>query len=302
MSYIIISLVLVSIFVVIIISIYSRKKSDNNKIPHWANKQPLRISYNKYKYEGNLQGDRNLPSGRLLFESINSMKAKNALIEIDNALEINKEFPFIWSCSLENGKIKWELRLHLYNYINNDYRNVDKVLPIEFVVPHKNTIAVSFDIHNKTDSLGEKYHFFNANYGQVIKCPFKGYISFIKGDDDVFYKEANFIYDSKVNFIKNKENYLKEIGIKKNIDNLLNLYKNCEELCVSLKFDKYISIIYIGVTIDDFINLLKKFDYPETFINHVVENKEKYRNIKHEISITYDLELRPISSSFYGII
>ena len=72
MSYIIISLVLVSILSVIFLTIFSRKELNKKmEIPDWAKKAPLRISYNKYKYEGNLQNDKNLPSGRLLFESIN---------------------------------------------------------------------------------------------------------------------------------------------------------------------------------------------------------------------------------------
>lgn len=288
------------------ISFYSKfKKEVKEYIPNWAKKDPVRILYNRYKFEGNLQKDNNLPSGRILYESIQSVNAKNAMTEINNALELNKEYPFIWSCSLDNGKIKWELRLHLYDYLNNEYRNVDKLLPVDYTVPHKNVVAISYDIYNRSYPLGDKFHLFQAGYGQTITLPFSGYGTYVKYEDsDVLYNESKFIYDNKSDFIKNREKYLKDIGCKDiNLERLINFYPDCKELCVSIKYKNFISIIYIGVSIYDFINFLKKFEYPINLINHISNNKDKYKNLNHEISITYDIKnLEPISSSFYGII
>ena len=62
-------------------------------------------------------------------------------------------------------------------------------------------------------------------------------------------------------------------------------------------------IQYLGITVEEFLYFLAKFDYDTHLIKHVLDNMHMYKDICHEIAIVYDIETgEPIRSGFYGIL
>ena len=55
--------------------------------------------------------------------------------------------------------------------------------------------------------------------------------------------------------------------------------------------------------INAFVRFLDEFKYPEGLVNHVKSNIKKYYDIRHEITIVYDINtLKPVRTAFYGIV
>ena len=304
MNYIFVIVIIIAFISLILVSKLSGKKKESSiNIPDWANKPPLRVSYIMNKFEKKLRSDKDISSGRLLFELMSSVDAKTALFEIEDAYNSDKDFPFIWGCKLENGKLKYEL--FLYNFDNRlkEKRDTDYLLPVTFKTPHKNTIASSYDIYNKEESIGDVYHFYNAEYGQTLDLPFKGYATFLKLNSDIFYKDNKFICDERESFINNCDKYFEEIGVKnKNVEKLLMNYPDSKEICVACRNNNEIVVQYLGIGLDEFLDFLVKNLYPDKFIKFLRDNYEKCKRLRYEISISYDDKLRQINSGFYGII
>ena len=90
--------------------------------------------------------------------------------------------------------------------------------------------------------------------------------------------------------------------ICKKFKRILNKYK-CTHYCIHNKYTNQIFIQYLGISVDDFINFLYEFNYPNNLQIHVKDNMNKYKNIIHEITIVYDIETtKPIRSAIYGIV
>ena len=102
--------------------------------------------------------------------------------------------------------------------------------------------------------------------------------------------------------IKNIDSYMKNIELEMipEIIILIKKYK-CKYICIHNKYNNKHYIQYLDIDIDSFISFIKENKYPEQFINHVIENKERYSEIKHEITIVYNKNLEIERSAFYGI-
>ena len=59
--------------------------------------------------------------------------------------------------------------------------------------------------------------------------------------------------------------------------------------------------MYFNISIENFIHFLIENKWPSKFISHVMNNKELYKNIRHEITIVYNIKTRaPVRTAFYG--
>jgi len=128
-------------------------------------------------------------------------------------------------------------------------------------------------------------------------------------------KVGEFIYSSKEDIMNNVNKYFDELNLpyNDNVHKILLKY-DCEDMCIWNKKGT-LFIQWLVISIDDFIHFLQEFQYDvqmdvgdtriegdkSVFVNYVIENRENYRNISHEITIVYDKNtLLPIRTGFYG--
>ena len=112
---------------------------------------------------------------------------------------------------------------------------------------------------------------------------------------------GEFIYDTYDNFFKNKEKYFKQLDLPYNSKVQETLYKyKAQDICLWNKKGDYF-IQWLTISIHDFIIFLKENNYDAKFVEHVVENHEKYKYISHEITIVFNRDdIIPYRSGFYG--
>jgi hypothetical protein len=292
-----------------------------NILPFWAESKPVKISYNIYRYINTLDSN-SLPSSRLLYESIKSMDNKLVLQAVSDTIrDLQKLNHIVYGCKWHNGVMRWELYYYHYNMKNSSepsglrfsgFNNYEKNKWIKEECKNNSMIIHSFDLYNKSqpeEVYGDNMHYY-YNLNTNKNFPFCGYgdMRHIDSDECDIKMESMFILNDRNHFLENKVKYLEILKFQniKNfgkIDKLLSKYI-CNYICVHNKMDQdNIFIQYLGITIDDFIDFLEEFKYPIDFMNHVKENKEKYRHIVHEITIVYNIEtLQPIRTAFYGIV
>lgn len=285
-------------------------------LPHWAISSPLVFEYNTYTLIKELDPNNNFPSSRLLYESILSSGNKKILGTLTT---INKSASnVVWGCKLQGNDMRWEFYFYHYTSdckrsINNTHQNLyldnhcsdSKHLEVFKQVYNQNNLIIhSFDIYVDSESVGEDIHLYYNNNSEY-NFPFYGSGKTLKLNGDISF-ESNFIIDTQDNCFKNFYKYTQHIGSKDvqtlKHKKLIYLYK-CQDSGIWNKRDDQIFIQYLGISIDDFIHFLKTHKYPKQFVNHVISNKDKYKNIKNEITIVFDKKtLTPIRSGFYGLL
>jgi Cupin-like domain len=236
-------------------------------IPEWAKQKPTIMGYNVNKYIGDLDPKTNLPSARLLYETIEN---KNVLLEITNRKRDGQSY--IWGCKWHNNVMRWEL----YTY-----------------TLHSNPIIVSTDLFDTKNPVGPITHkYYSLKLGQSF--PYEGYGTMGEPEEP----ESKFIVDFTHKF--NGE-HLKRIGISDM--SLIYLFRKypCEQICVFNKQSDEIFVQYYNISIDNFIHFLIENKWPSKFISYVMSNKELYKNIRHEITIVYNIKTRAhVRTAFYG--
>jgi|694.fasta_scaffold09781_7 hypothetical protein len=284
-------------------------------VPLWALSNPIEFEYNTYTFVSELDDKSNFPSSRLLYESIMALGNKDILktITMVSSRIFNK---VVWGCKLKDGKMRWEL--YMYHYLpdlsnnkneelikvlieNNDDNDRKSLYEYNKECMNKDLIIHSFDINLDSNPVDSDVHLYYKAGG--YSKPFFGYGKTILRDGSIEF-ESNYVLDEQVNFYNNFEEYTKTIKAKnvKNCKELLKLYK-CKDICIFSKNQDEIFIMYIGISLHDFIKFLNKYNYPDSLINHVKENKDKYMNIKHEITIVFNKRtLNVIRTAFYGVL
>jgi hypothetical protein len=145
-----------------------------------------------------------------------------------------------------------------------------------------------------------KYIFYH-NFNNKLKLPHFGYGKKINNNEII--DESLYVLDNFNKFKKYYVTYLEKIKLTSfnESKHLLDKY-NCKKICIHNKYNNNLFIKYLDISIDDFIDFLIEFNYPNKFIYHVKNNYNKYKDIIHEITIVYDIDLKPIRSAFYGLI
>ena len=123
--------------------------------------------------------------------------------------------------------------------------------------------------------------------------------------NNIIKHESFYVIDKQQDCIDNFKDYSRKINCGESVlkfsDNLKK-YK-CYYNVICNKNPTEIYIMYIGISVIDFIKFLKEYKYPEQYVLHVYENIEKYRNINHEVTIVFDIESEePIRTAIFGII
>jgi len=279
--------------------------------PYWTVSEPVKFEYNLYKYISTFDNNINYSSGRLLYESMKCVNNKNMLrvvSELCNSIGVNKT---IWGFKKKGDEIRWEIYFYHINMINsyeaNSLKNICfKEVPLlekfnNELVKLDNTVVHSFDLYDTEKVLGDDIHIYYKSSDFTI--PFFGYgecVSQTKGTS----KESIYVIDSYYGFIFNYYSHLKYLKLEDatGFENFLTNF-TCKDIAIMNKFDGNIFIMYYGISVISFIDFLKKFDYPKYFIEHVVNNKHRYKYIRHEIAIIYDIKTKlPIRSGLYGIV
>lgn len=271
-------------------------------LPLWAKNKPIYFEYNLYNKIRDLD-DTNLPSARLLYESVMVYDNKEILKYISNTN--TAENTLVWGCKLHNNIMRWEFYAYHYNHTDTKLfefsNNAQQLLTIKNYKHLTNNIAVhSFDLFNTNIPLQPDIHFYHT-ISKITDLPFFGYGTMNKKNEII--RESDFVIDTQDNFMQNYTLYLSEINLSADTcKNLITTYK-CHYVSVHKKNTTDIFIQYFGISIVDFILFLITFKYPQQLIIHVQENKSKYENICHEITIVYDIITQvPIRSAFYGVV
>lgn len=299
-------------------------------IPEWAKNYSVKFEYNTYTFINILDDTKNLPSSRLLYETVMASGNKKILQTITMIYNIVKRNNVIWGCKFDGTNMRWEVYMYHYdsNYSSRSpktemielYLNNNSLNPSEnkkqfdmykTICYDKNLIIHSFDIYKHSDIVEKELHLYYKlvkNY----KLPFIGKGTCVNLEGNEKY-ESNYILDKQQRFYKNLNKYLCKIGythiIKnlsykqfKQLKKLINLY-SCDYICIHNKNQTQIFIQYLGITINDYIDFLRVYNYPCELYKHVIDNKNMYENINHEITIVFDIQtLQPIRTAFYGIL
>ena len=167
-------------------------------------------------------------------------------------------------------------------------------------LPKDNIHIHSFDLYNTNDVIGDNIHLYCFNN---LRIPTNGYGEYINNNLDQI-KESKFVVDNLSEFKLNYDKYTESIELY-NVDKfkvLLDDYK-CTHICIWNKYDDCIFIQYLDISIYDFICFLKKFNYDNHIIKHLIQNKNRYSGINHEITIVYNINtMEAIRSGFYGLV
>jgi hypothetical protein len=310
--------------------------------PKWAISDPIKFQANIYNFVQELDVSNNLPSSRLLYESIITIAFQNKkllqiITEVVRAVGRNRT---VWGLKHHNGKFRWELYFYHYDShnraIGSNLKNVCfSTIPTflkyqESLNENQNKMIIhSFDLFDFSDcadiSNFSNFSDHHDNGNNIIDH--RTDLTGILGDDiHLYYRNGNMsfpffgngttlsvsgvkqestsVIDSQQSFIANYSTLTETIGLvnipyfKKH----LSTYQ-CKDICIFNKFDGNIFIMYFGISIDDFILFLKRFNYPQQFVQHVDVNRNMYENIEHEIAIVYNIASQiPVRSAFYGIV
>jgi len=259
-------------------------------------------------------GNNRLPCEMILYQSLICFaKYSNVLTTVQKIYD-NKSDPLkklVWGCKKQDDVYRWEIyNYHYDQYYNNiinktDWRaiilNENSISrKIAIIMNNKKTIINSIDILNSVDCLNNQHHTYEMGKNMTsIILPFYG-----NGYDIINNKKqkvSTFIYDTYESVIKNGETYCCQLKLCYNnkVKELLQKYK-ASDMCLWNKKGDYF-IQWLGISIDDFIHFLQENEYGQCFINHIIENRNKYEFLSHEITIVYDkVSLTPYRSGFYG--
>jgi len=272
-------------------------------IPYWAKNKPIQFYYNTYEYIKELLNS--LPSGRLLYELImcyNNQKMLAIITDIINKIGTNK---IVYGCKLQDNIFRCEI--YFYHYSSTNNQNMSEYYLRNFYLKNdiseylnKNIIIHSFDLYNNDTVIGDEIHFYH-NLDSKLELPHFGYGTKINNNEII--DESLYVVDNSYDTIKNYDTYLEKIRLTGFNESKHLLYKyNCKKICIHNKYNNNLFIQYLDISLDDFIDFLIEFNYPNKFIQHVKSHNNKYKDIIHEITIVYDQNLKPIRSAFYGLI
>jgi hypothetical protein len=272
-------------------------------IPAWASKKPVVFEYNTYTFVSELDSRYNFPSSRLLYESIEDGN-KTILKTISAVAE--RVSDVVWGCKLKDGVMRWEL--YMYHYLSDmSYGKNEKLgnfsiggimLPDD-IFTREDLIIHSFDIKLDSKPVEPELHMYYRL--SDFEKPFYGYGETVLNGTIV--PESNYVLDEQDAFYANYGKYMEKIkGEDDHCKMLVRLYK-CKDICVFNKNAQEFFIMYIGISLADFVPFLEKYGYPEKLISHVIEYKNKYENIKHEIAIVFNKKtLDVVRTAFYGLL
>jgi hypothetical protein len=292
-------------------SVYLRPIST---IPFWANDSAVRFEYNTYTFIKPLTSA-DLPSSRLLYESMKALGDKNAMLKISNIIHkvgLNK---VVWGCKWTQGVCRWEL--YFYHYSDNYSRCANIPLTNTYLTNHtpqvnlykkiqhdKDLIIHSFDIYHNlpVESYGEDIHLYyklNTRY----TLPLYGRGKTLRRNGRTVF-ESEYVIDNRTRFLANYDKYVNQINLKDvSTFKLLISQWVCDYICIFRKNKTDIFIMYLGIHVKDFARFLKIFEYPDSLVHHLESNIEKYKNVIHEIAIVYDIETQtPKRTAFYGLV
>lgn len=294
-------------------------------IPNYANEPPIYMMYNENTLiDGSSSMTMNkdvaiaaaaggLSSQMLLYHSLRcfstSDATKKAIQNIYDAKQKSKRL--VWGCKNYNGEYRWEVYNYHYgtsdhnNAIKNDWQNI--MFNQSYASPEvvatmndKNTIINSIDILNDPNCFNAEHHTYERVIdGTSLTTPFYG-----AGYDiihQVKHKMCTYIYDTYDNFFKNKELYFEQLDLPYNIEieRILHKYKT-RNICLCNKHGDYF-IQWLKISVDDFIHFLQENNYGECFIQYVIEHKNDYAHIPHEVTIVFHrTNMTPFRSGFYG--
>jgi len=280
-------------------------------IPSWAKQTPLCVAYNKHVFYGPLSSKHTLPSARLLYESMLAMNNNAAIMEVHKTTT-DSMGNYVWGCKWHGGEMRWELYIYQYDMETHAPRDARILLPYRnhsvklygdsFEEP---LVIASFDLFNRGQPLGTIIHLYYSKQGWALRLPFRGYGRNITMPSKDISHESEYIYDSYDSFQQNFNEHMESIGVAwqgKRLERLLDAYV-CEEICIFNKSADTFFVLYINISIKDFVRFLDEHKYPEGLVNHVKSNIKKYYDIRHEIAIVYDINtLEPVRTAFYGIV
>ena len=296
--------------------------------PNYAKVAPLFMKYNEYYIiKENISrlpcevglmpckvGASRLPCEMILYQSLICFaKYSNVLTTVQKIYD-NKSDPLkrlVWGCKKQDDVYRWEIYNYHYDQYNNtiinktdwmaivlNENNISRKIAI--IMNNKKTIINSIDILNSVDCLNNQHHSYEMCKNMTgLILPFYG-----NGYDIINNKKqkvSTFIYDNYESLIKNGETYCCELKLDYNnkVKELLQKYR-ASDMCLWNKKGDYF-IQWLGISIDDFIHFLVENHYGQCFINHIIENRNKYEYLAHEITIVYDkVSLSPYRSGFYG--
>ena len=275
------------------------------------NRLPCQVGNNRLPCQ---VGNNRLPCQMILYQSLICFAKYNNVLTTIQKIYDNKIDPLkmlVWGCKKQDDVYRWEI----YNYHYDQYDNtiINKTdwtaiilnensisRKIKRIIKEKKTIINSIDILNGVDCLNNQHHSYEMGKNMTgIILPFYG-----NGYDIINNKKqkvSTFIYDTYESLIKNGETYCYQLKLDYNnkVKELLQKYK-ASDMCLWNKKGDYF-IQWFGISIDDFIHFLQENHYGQCFINHIMENRNKYAFLSHEITIVYDkVSLAPYRSGFYG--
>lgn len=292
----------------------SRYLAPRSIIPAWAIHTPWCVAYNKYTNYGPLDASRTWPSARLLYESMSAMSNSAAIMECCKAANSCAAVgTYVWGCKWHNGEMRWEVYIYQYDMTSHMPRDARALLPYERH-PVKlydgdgsgpnPLIITSFDIFDQKEPLGTTLHMYYSTQGFTMDLPFRGYGTNVTMRKGVQH-ESTYIYDTYDGFVRNFAAHMDSIGVEwrgKNLERLLDVY-DCEDICIFNKSEDTFFVMYINIMVEDFVEFLVEHAYPRAFVEHVQCNVERYRELRHEIAVVYDMRThKPIRSAFYGLL
>ncbi len=270
--------------------------------------EPLVNSTNDYYVKLFSNAKKKLRLSNILFQSIKGSKIEDQFIRLitnlRNKIGMNQT---VWGIKMINQNISWEL--YFYNHRQPEIIKLNNITDI---------LAKSFNVANFTIDESMPYRMFSFDISE--KGIIDNYhIYFGKYFDDSFHAWSYNVSEKTIEFENHYEffipknfKYLSEklllsSFLNSNIDInqiLIPNFMKSKSICVATK-NKANGIYFSGLSIDNFLFFLKKFNYPQAMINYVEENKNKLDYIQFDIGFDYFIKNNSLSlnkSGFYGTI
>jgi len=291
--------------------------------PKWFYNNFEDIQYNIYNLNNNDALTDKIPSNRILYSSF-SNKKKHMCRIVDEIYNYYNNKTIIWGIKNDKKNIWYEYyfynidkyrKTNLYHenfniiqfikYFRNkkfmlELMDINLYILSEFI-KNKNVSIFSFEVHDN-GLLDELDLYINNN--DTIELPFYGTTYNIK--KDIITKKNIFIVNEFDHFIKNIDYYCKYfdlIKIKDEIIKELNKYNYVKIMSFYKKSDISIAIQWFGITYEDMIDFLKKYNWEINVLNFYKLNDTNHLN--NEITINYiitDNKLEISRTSIYGSI
>ena len=260
-------------------------------IPAWAKQPPRYVKYNTNEILHTLE--KSFPSARLLYESIEN---KEVLKEITARVKGDKAYT--WGCKWYNGEMRWELYVYFFDNIGGNITDDFLKTYDPDILTKKNPeplAIVSLDLYDRCSPVGDTKHRYYSK--SPIGLPFWGYGT--QGETEEH--ESVFVLDQTPNFILKFNEYMDQLEVK-DVDPIILKKYACEQMCVFNKKEGEIFVMYLGISVQDFIAFLIENNYPARLVTHVMENLKMYEQVRHEVTIVYDIKtLKHIRTGFYGV-